>query len=60
MEHYYTIPQLAERTGIPRRAIYGAVKRGELSTVMPNGLSRGWRIAESEFKRWVQSKTRRS
>lgn len=60
MERYYTIPQLEERTGISRRTIYGAIKRGEIQTFMPNGLNRGWRIAEGEFRRWLESKTRRA
>ena len=46
---YYTIPQLAERCGIPKSALYAAARRGDLKTAMPKGCERltlvkSWRM----------------
>ncbi|MBP3894220.1 MAG: helix-turn-helix domain-containing protein [Atopobiaceae bacterium] len=61
MERYATVRELADESGIPRRTIYAAAQRGELSAFLPNGSRRGMRIRPSEFVRWLESKeTRRA
>lgn len=55
LERYHSVAQLSERTGIPKRTIYDAIERGELAVFVPNGCVRGYRIAESEAMRWIDS-----
>ena len=59
IERHYSVRELAELTGLRRRAIYDAMARGELAYVIPNGCTKGRRVAESEARRWVGSITRR-
>ena len=57
MERHERVATLAKESGIPARGIYAAIERGEMKALRPNGCKRGWRIARSEFARWVASKT---
>lgn len=54
---YLTVRELFDMTGIPKRTIYDAIKRGEIARFVPNGCERGYRIAESEALRWIESHT---
>jgi excisionase family DNA binding protein len=55
MERTYTIREVSEQTKIPRTTIYDAIARGDITTIVPHGCSRGRRIRESEVERWVAS-----
>lgn len=59
MERYYTVREISERTGIPRRTIYDAINAGRLAALMPNGCRRWWRVSESEWERYVRENTRK-
>jgi len=60
MERHYTVRELSELSGFDRRAIYDAMARGELAYVIPNGCTKGRRVAEGEFRRWLRKRTRRT
>lgn len=59
MERYYTVSEISERTGVPRRTLYDAINAGRLEALVPNGCRRGWRVSESEWERYVRENTRR-
>lgn len=50
---YYTIPQLAERCGIPKSALYAAARRGDLKTAMPKGCERLRLVKMEWFEEWI-------
>ena len=59
MERYYTVSEISERTGIPRRTLYDAIDTGRLAALVPNGCRRGWRVSESAWSEFVKANTRR-
>lgn len=59
MERYYTISEVSEATGIPKRTCYDAVASGLLKVVTPNGSQRGMRTTEAWVDEWLQGKARR-
>lgn len=59
MERYYTVSEISERTGIPRRTLYDAINAGRLAALVPNGCRRGWRVSESAWSEYVRQNTRR-
>ena len=56
MERYYTVAEVAEITGIPRRTIYAAMSSGLLAYVTPNGGTRGMRTTEAWVSAWLEGK----
>lgn len=54
-ERCYTVRQVSEMTGIPRRTIYDAIESGRLRAVMPNGCRRGYRITESAWSEYMEA-----
>lgn len=54
MERYYTVTQVAEITGIPRRTIYDAIRDGRLRVLVPNGNRRGMRVSEAAWREYVR------
>lgn len=56
MERYYTISEVSEATGIPKRTCYEAVQGGLLRTVTPNGATRGMRTTEAWVTEWLEGK----
>ena len=54
MERYYTVAEVAEITGIPRRTIYAAMSAGLLAYVRPNGGTRGKRTTEAWVSAWLE------
>lgn len=54
MERYYTVAEVAEMTGIPRRTIYDAMSAGRLAYVVPNGGTRGRRVRERDVAEWLE------
>ena len=59
MERYYTVSEISERTGIPRRTLYDAINAGRLAALVPSGCRRGWRVSESAWSEFVKANTRR-
>ena len=59
MTRYYTVAEVAEATGIPRRTIYDAIKAGLLRALTPNGAKRGMRTTEAWVDEWLEKATRR-
>lgn len=59
MERYYTISEVSEATGIPKRTCYDAVASGLLKVVTPNGSTRGMRTTEAWVDEWLNKTTRR-
>ena len=59
MERYYTVSEISERTGIPRRTLYDAINAGRLAALVPNGCRRGGRVSESAGAEFVKRSTRR-
>lgn len=55
MERYYTVADVAEMTGIPRRTIYAAMSAGLLAYVKPNGGKRGRRVRERDVAAWLEA-----
>ena len=53
MEHYYTVQEVHELTGIPKRTLYDAIKAGKLRTVTPNGTTRGMRTTRQWVEGWL-------
>lgn len=53
MERYMSVRELVKASGIPKTCIYDAIRSGELAAFVPNGSSRGFRVAPSEFERWL-------
>lgn len=60
LERWYSVAELHELTGWPKRTIYDAIERGELASVIPNGCVRGRRVSESEWQRWCEERQRRA
>lgn len=54
MERHYTVAEVAEITGIPRRTIYAAMRSGLLAYVTPNGGKRGRRVRERDVATWLE------
>lgn len=53
LERWYTIPELAERTGFKRSALYAAVRAGRLVAVSPNGGTRYRMVSDGEWRRFL-------
>lgn len=60
LERWYSVAELHELTGWPKRTIYDAIERGELASIIPNGCARGMRVSESEWRRWCEERQRRA
>ena len=60
MERYYTIAEVSEATGIPKRTCYDAVASGLLKVVTPNGSQRGMRTTEAWVTEWLEGRARRA
>lgn len=60
LERWYSVAELHELTGWPKRTIYDAIERGELASIIPNGCVRGRRVSESEWRRWCEERQRRA
>lgn len=60
MERYYTISEVSEATGIPKRTLYDAVASGLLKVVTPNGSTRGMRTTEQWVTEWLEGRARRA
>ena len=54
MERYYTVAEVAEITGIPKRTIYAAMSAGLLAYTTPNGGKRGRRVRECDVAAWLE------
>ena len=54
MERYYTVAEVADATGVPRRTIYSAMSAGLLAYVTPNGGTRGRRVRASDVDAWLE------
>lgn len=55
-----TIRQLAAREGVPEEKVRGwAYGRGSGGSRLPTVKLAGLRVRESEYQRWVESRTRR-
>lgn len=50
--HSYSVREASALTGFTPAQIRGAVKRGDLTAMLPNGYMRGARIRECELRRW--------
>lgn len=59
MERYYTVSEISERTGVPRRTLYDAINAGRLEALVPSGCRRGWCVSESAWAEFVRKSTRR-
>lgn len=57
IEPSYTVTELSELSGFPASTIYSNIKRHELSAVMPNGTTKGMRILDSEWGRFLREKS---
>lgn len=53
LERSYTAAEIESLTGVSSQSVYRAVRSGRLHAVYPNGSSRGMRITESEYLRWI-------
>ena len=53
VERTYSVAELAEMSGIGRGALYAAIRGGRLRAVVPNGVSRGKRVTQGEWERFV-------
>lgn len=53
MDHYYTIAEVSEQTGFPKRTLYDAVKSGKLRVALPNGSKRGMRTTAAWVNEWL-------
>lgn len=49
-----TVAELVKTSGIPRGAVYAAIRDGELRAWVPKGNVRGYRVRPSEFERWLE------
>lgn len=59
IERRYTISELSEMSGIPKRTLQRAAQRGWLQTDKPNGSSRGQRATEAAFERYLRGGARK-
>ena len=48
----YTIPEASELTGIPKTALYRAIKDGRLAAKRRRGTKRGWRVTEEMIEEY--------
>lgn len=56
VEPSYSVRELSERSGFPASTLYDNVRRGDLVAVMPNGTTKGMRILESDWSRFIAAK----
>ena len=49
-----SIPEASTISGFSRAVIQTAIKRGELSSLMPHGYVRGRRIKKAELLKWMR------
>jgi|GEM_PF-1510768 len=52
--------EVSEATGIPLSTVHLMLKRGDIPSVMPNGLKRGRRVRVSALLRWMEEAEKRS
>ena len=60
LERWYSVAELHELTGWPKRTLYAAIERGDLKARVPNGCVNGMRVSESEYARWCRELERRA
>lgn len=49
-----TLQKICTMTGLPISAIRGAVRRGDLKAIRPQG-TRAWRVPREEVQRWLKA-----
>lgn len=55
MQRTYTVAEVSEITGLPRKTIYRAMDDGRLDYLTPNGCTRrGRRLTEQQVDRWLE------
>lgn len=54
MERKYTVAEAAEAAGLSVWQVYAEVRAGRLRAEVRRGMSRGYRIAQSELERWAE------
>lgn len=57
LERSFSVRELSKRTGFPESTLYDNIRRGELLAVTPNGTTKGMRVMEGEWNRFIVAKT---
>lgn len=57
VEPSYSVTELSELSGFPTSTIYDNIRRHNLSAVMPNGTTKGMRVLDSEWGRFLKEKS---